>query len=212
MKRERWILLHVWLFGAIWGVAEAVAGGFLHWIHFPMKGPVMAGIGFFLMAAALGATGRAWVPLAMGVVAAAIKLIDLVVMPPPDALWVLRPTAAILVESLLFSALAACVGSGYRNRIGLRVAGGLLAGSLTFVLLGLTGFGQRNMTVPEFLLVNGAVAAFVTALLIPLGHELGRRSSRLVLVAWDSRPALVGAGAVLATLLGPVLSLVLTLR
>lgn len=212
MKKQRGIWLQVWLFGALWGLAEATAGGLLHWIHFPWKGPVMAGIGFFLMAAAVGAAGRAWVPLCMGILAASIKMTDLVILPPPDPFWVVRPAAAILAEALLFSTALVCMGSRYEKKTLMRVSTGLLVGFSTFLLLGITGFGPRYGSFSEFLLINGTMSAGAAALLVPLGHDVGRRFSRAVLSAWISRPALLGAAAMLATVLSPVAAMVLSGR
>lgn len=92
-------------FGALWGLAEASLGYALHFLPCGFSGLVMFPIGFGLMYNAYRISGRRSTVLAVGVLAALIKTVDLV-LPLTGAMSVLNPVVSILIESLVvFAAL-----------------------------------------------------------------------------------------------------------
>lgn len=92
----------IFVFGLIWGILEASLGLFLHLIHLPAKGYIMGSIGISIMALAVTRYRAPYVACGIGVIAAVVKLLDIVVL--PQSMWgmVMRPAIAILLESLAF--------------------------------------------------------------------------------------------------------------
>lgn len=120
--------------GLNWGLAEATLGHFLHWLPVPgLAGAIMLPVGLFFMSRALwaaeaarpaAAPGRSGfslparipaVPFLVSAVAAAIKMID-VLLPGRGLIMGLRPALAILTEGLLFSASLAAFPALFRRR------------------------------------------------------------------------------------------------
>jgi hypothetical protein len=94
MKYRTQELVYIAVFGTIWGVVEMTLGSYLHVLHVPQSGTVLAGVGMAVLV-----VGRSFVPkrgatLLMGVVAMFIKLLSLGGI-------VINPMFAILMESLL---------------------------------------------------------------------------------------------------------------
>jgi hypothetical protein len=86
--------------GAAWGLAEATAGHVLHVLRVPgLAGFVMVPAGVILMSLAVRDSGRPGAAALASLIAAAFKALDFL-LPPADALAVLRPAAAILAEGL----------------------------------------------------------------------------------------------------------------
>ena len=93
------------LWGALWGLSEAILGHILHAVRIPgLAGFVMFPIGMFFMLKAYRDSKSLRVIFTTAVVAAAIKLSDLL-LPGTNSLDVIRPAMAILTESLAVSAL-----------------------------------------------------------------------------------------------------------
>jgi hypothetical protein len=88
------------LFGALWGMAEATLGYLLHLLPDGIPGFVMFPIGFFFMTRAFLRTGKVQSIFLVGLVAAAIKVTQLM-LPFLPAIKVLVPAAAIIFEASL---------------------------------------------------------------------------------------------------------------
>jgi hypothetical protein len=101
-------LLTVLWFGALWGALEAVVGGALHMVLPPtVPGRVMLAVAFALMALAVERTGKPWMPAAMALVAAPLKLLSAWTFAlPVVAPAVVNPAFAILAEGAAFSVAA----------------------------------------------------------------------------------------------------------
>jgi hypothetical protein len=82
------------VFGAVWGGAEMLLGGFLHALHIPMKGLIMSTVAAFLLISARLWIGGKGTAITMGVIAAFLKLFSIGGL-------VLSPAIAIIMESLL---------------------------------------------------------------------------------------------------------------
>ncbi len=133
------VLLTVLWFGTIWGALEAVVGGVLHLALPPtVPGRVMIVIAVMLMAYAVDRTDRLWMPAAMGLVAAPLKLLTAAMLSlPVTAPAVLNPAFAILAEGLAFTVIAfAFVRLPIGRPVRLAVVG-LLAGGLQILVYAL---------------------------------------------------------------------------
>jgi hypothetical protein len=100
MINQRKILWISLFWGALWGLAEATVGHFLHWISVPgIAGFVMFPIGLVFMVQAFKHSGKVSVIFFTALVAANVKLIDLF-LPAHSLFAVTNPAVAILCESL----------------------------------------------------------------------------------------------------------------
>jgi hypothetical protein len=89
------------LWGSLWGFTEATLGHILHLLRIPgLAGFVMFPIGVFFMVKAYQISGKLNVILVTSMVAATIKLTN-ILFPGTSFLDVLRPTIAIVCESLV---------------------------------------------------------------------------------------------------------------
>lgn len=96
--------------GALWGLTEGTLGYLLHLARVPgLAGAVMSPIGLLLMGRAYSRTGRVSVIPATALAAAAFKLATLLV-PGINVLAVINPVQAILLESMVATALALVFG------------------------------------------------------------------------------------------------------
>ncbi|MBS3791436.1 MAG: hypothetical protein V5A87_05825 [Candidatus Bipolaricaulota bacterium] len=99
------ILLLVLWFGTLWGAVEALVGGLLHYFLPPtVPGKIMIVIATGLMAWSLRKTGKVWMPLAISLIAAPLKLFSGVVFSLPlNAPAILNPVFGILSQGLGFT-------------------------------------------------------------------------------------------------------------
>lgn len=84
--------------GALWGIAEATIGHFLHIWAFPVGWLVWFPLAYSFMGAAYRQTGEPYVVFYTAVVASAIKLINLLM--PIRLDYVFNPAVSILLEGL----------------------------------------------------------------------------------------------------------------
>ncbi|MFA6092515.1 MAG: hypothetical protein WCU88_03530 [Elusimicrobiota bacterium] len=97
-------LVYTTVFGALWGLAEALLGGALHAARFPLRGAVMAAMGSIILCAVRVKLARPGAALAAGATAAALKLVSI-------GAFKLGPTVGILVESLLVELVLSLFGT-----------------------------------------------------------------------------------------------------
>ncbi len=104
------LLLALW-FGTLWGAVEALIGGLLHYFLPPtVPGKIMIVIATGLMAWSLRKTGKVWMPLAISLIAAPLKLFSGVVFSLPlNAPAVLNPVFGILSQGLGFTLVALAI-------------------------------------------------------------------------------------------------------
>ncbi|MDD3094619.1 MAG: hypothetical protein WC372_06420 [Candidatus Neomarinimicrobiota bacterium] len=100
MNENKRFLSSVLLFGALWGLAEATLGYLLHFLPCGFAGLVMFPIGFYMMYNAYRLSGRHSAMLAVALIAALIKTIDLA-LPLTNIMSVLNPASSILIEGLV---------------------------------------------------------------------------------------------------------------
>jgi hypothetical protein len=200
------ILIGIAVFGSLWGALEATLGGLLHLIHFPYTGAIMANVGFTIMAAAVAIYGRPSLPLGTGLVAASFKLLDVLLLSlSPFAQAVVNPAVAIILEALAFQMVISLLWKPYLKSRLARGGAGLLGMYLAYFGISLIFFyvlgrGPKDVTTSagllSFALQDGALAAGIALLTVPLGQRLGellrQRKERLVLAS----PRLYYGGAV----------------
>lgn len=102
-------------YGSLWGVTEAVLGYMLHLFPTGMAGFIMFPIGFYFMNTTYRKTKNVIAIFIIGVVAASIKLIDLL-FPIVPVIQIVNPAVCIIFETLLVTA-AFKIFTVYRTRI-----------------------------------------------------------------------------------------------
>lgn len=86
--------------GALWGVSEATIGYALHFLPYGFSGMFMFPIGIYFMYNAYKKSDNKNAVLWVGIIAATIKFIDLL-LPTRSPMSVINPAISILVESLI---------------------------------------------------------------------------------------------------------------
>ena len=134
------VLLLVLWFGTLWGAVEALFGGLLHYFLPPtVPGKIMIVIATGMMAWSLRKTGKVWMPLAISLVAAPLKLFSGVVFSLPlNAPAVLNPVFGILSQGLGFTIVALVIYRVSIPKPAKYLAIGAGAGAIySFVFIGL---------------------------------------------------------------------------
>lgn len=134
------ILLLVLWFGTLWGAVEALIGGLLHYFLPPtVPGKIMIVIATGLMAWSLRKTGKVWMPLAISLIAAPLKLFSGVVFSLPlNAPAILNPVFGILSQGLGFTLVTLAIYKLPVRRSMKYLAIGAGAGAIySFVFIGL---------------------------------------------------------------------------
>lgn len=101
------VVLTVVFFGAIWGLLEATIGYILHWLPSMVSGLVMFPIGAALMYAAYRNSDKKSVIIYVGLIAVAIKAINLLMpLPPAGPMKVINPMISIVIQALVVFGLS----------------------------------------------------------------------------------------------------------
>jgi len=187
-REDRATIWVVFWFGALWGAAEALAGGLFHLVLPPTyAGRLMLLVAGSLCTYAIRVTGRPGAPLAMAAVAAPLKLLSAAVFGIPVVMPViLNPFFSILSEGAAFALLATWLLRRLAPSPSRFAVFGVSAGALQAPLF-----------------IACAVASMAFAAYSPMA-ELQRRL-RLVMSWYISVAIIVTAfGLLMATLLRPV--------
>lgn len=154
------IIIPILFFGSLWGIAEAVLGYLLHLIAFGVSGFIMFPIGFYFMYCTYKKTQNMKSIFFTGIVASAVKLIDLA-LPFMPMIKVIVPAASIIFESFAV-ALSYQLFKSMQNKI---CISGIVSSSLgwrvLFLLLqyALTLFGIQSKY------ISGGIAAMASFVL-----------------------------------------------
>ena len=102
-KRES--ILTITFFGTLWGMLEAVVGGYMHFFQMAATGPVMMSIGAFcLTSAVLKEKTNAARCLLVGTIAAALKFLSIPFYGfPVFSRSILHPVTSIMAQSLVMA-------------------------------------------------------------------------------------------------------------
>jgi len=166
MKNTAKTIRTIILMGALWGICEASIGYGLHFLPYGFSGMFMFPIGMYFMYNAYKQSDSKNAVLWVGLIAASIKFIDLL-LPTRSPMSVINPATSIILESLVVFAF---VKIPYRNKI---TASYLLGASwvLLFTLTQALIFRPETglYTLPafqfmSFLLLNALVSGSLVAL------------------------------------------------
>lgn len=94
------------LYGIIWGLTELTLGSFLHFIHYPQTGSIMAAIAYTIMLIYLVRHRRKSVlhPFYMGLIAACFKFFNVFIFGVPIFhRSIVNPALSIVVEASLMT-------------------------------------------------------------------------------------------------------------
>jgi len=105
MNDSRKTIQTIFLFGGLWGIAEATLGYLLHFLPTGFSGMIMFPIGFYFMFNAFKITGKQSAIFYTALIAAGIKSMD-VLLPGTAAVRVINPAVSIVLESLVVFAFA----------------------------------------------------------------------------------------------------------
>lgn len=156
------------LYGALWGLCEAVFGFLLHLLSrftgvSSLAGFFMFPLGLWFMMGGIQSTGRTGAALMIATIAAAIKVSSSVIGPVPW-IFVQNPTFSILLEGLVVWVMARfLIGNRSPSVILSSAVGAAISWRLLFVLvhvvLGIQwGLLSRGMpAVARFMLLDSAV-------------------------------------------------------
>jgi len=100
MDDSKKLLRIVLFYGGLWGITEATLGYLLHFLPNGFSGMFMFPIGFYFMFNAFKMTGQQRTIFYTALIAAAIKLTDLIV-PLRTAMTAINPAISIIFESLV---------------------------------------------------------------------------------------------------------------
>lgn len=93
-------LYWVFVYGCIWGLAELTLGGFLHSIHHPQKGNIMAAVAYTIMLTYLVRHKNIVHPFFVGIIAACFKFFNVFIFGVPIFhRSIVNPALAIIAEA-----------------------------------------------------------------------------------------------------------------
>ena len=111
-------ILKIAIFGAAWGLIEALLGGALHIIRVPYTGLIMAPIGFAILYVALRSGVRPAQLFAVSLVAASFKFMSAPIFSIPlMQRSIVNPAISIAMQGLSFSLIAHFWPSEEFNRV-----------------------------------------------------------------------------------------------
>ena len=88
---EKRALVHIAVFGSLWGIAEATIGSTLHLLHIPLSGAILASLGLLIILLARSRNPVKGSAILMALIAASIKMLSFATIK-------LGPFVAIIVE------------------------------------------------------------------------------------------------------------------
>ena len=143
----------------------------------------MAGIGMAIMSAALAIYRRPSMALAIGMVAASFKLLNVWIFVPVSYVHIVNPAMSIILESLSLALIAVFL----KDRISKNATASIGAGAFAAIIAAIAFFyfalyvtrspilermGVSN--VGEYLAGNGVIQAVFYGIFLPVGYQLGR--------------------------------------
>jgi lysylphosphatidylglycerol synthetase-like protein (DUF2156 family) len=204
----KFYFLNIIVLGALLGLVEAGLGGAIRKAGLPLRGPVLTGCGFALMALGLAVFKQARV--IPGIAAAGVlgKWLALPLLGLPLFCQANAHLAILLNGAFLFAGTAGFrkgMGAGWKQRSAVAFAAAFGAGTAFFALARFWAPCRHLLSfryaggASAYLLTRVLPAALLAALLFPLGYALGRRLEKRLLPLWLARrpllPALAGAFA-----------------
>lgn len=191
MKTDMW--KKVLFFGAIWGLLEATLGYVLHLIPGMFSGLIMFPIAVLIMVTAYRSTGNRMSIFWIGVVAAAIKSVDLL-LPGLIPMKTFNPMMAIIIESAIVAVVYPVADKKNMfnkalNAITLSV--GWRAGFVVYmyILSFTTGSLAKWLGTPaqatQFIVVNGLIASVFVLGAMLLSNLVKDRNLEINWIKWS---------------------------
>jgi len=189
----KFYLLNIIVLGALLGLVEAALGGFIRKAGLPLRGPLVTGAGFAIMAVGLAVFKQARVIpgiMAMGILSRwlAVPLLGLPVFCQANA-----HLAMLFNGALLFAGVGMFkkhMAGGWRPKSTVAAVAALGAGT-AFFALGRFWAPCRHLLsfryaggAATYLLTRIVPAALLAAVFFPLGYALGRKIEAAVLPFW----------------------------
>lgn len=174
------LLTQIIFYGALWGFLEATLGYVLHWIPTLIAGTIMFPIAAAILLRAYNKTNSKVALLYIGMVAAAVKSVDLL-LPSFSVFKTINPMVSIVLESLLVFAVVMLFTS---EKVSNKIAAAQIAsigwrvGYVTYMVVqfALTGFVSYTIAslanVLEFVVLSGVIGGLMASGLIYLDNSL----------------------------------------
>jgi hypothetical protein len=204
----KFYFLNILVLGALLGLAEAALGGFIRKAGLPLRGPVVTGVGFAIMALGLAVFKQKRVIPGITIMGIFSKWLAVPLLGLPLFCQANAHLAILLNGAFLFAGVGLFrkgIGAGWKQRSGVAFSAALGAGTAFFALARFWAPCRHLLSfryaggAATYMLTRVAPAALLSALLFPLGYALGRRLEKRLLPLWLSRkPLLVPLAGVFA--------------
>jgi hypothetical protein len=196
----KFYLLNIILLGALLGLVEAALGGFIRKSGLPLRGPLVTGVGFAIMALGLAVFKQARVIPGITVMGIISKWLAVPLLGLPLFCQANAHLAILLNGAFLFAAVGLFkkrVAGSWKQKSGIAFASALGAGA-TFFALGRFWAPCRHLLsfhyaggAATYMLTRIVPAALLAAVFFPLGYALGRRLEKRLLPLWLARKPLL---------------------
>lgn len=196
----KFYFLNIILLGSFLAVEEIALGGAIKKAGLPLRGPLVAGVGFVIMALGLAVFKQAQIIpgiTAMGIFSKwlAVPLLGLPIFCQANSLLAIMLNGAFLYAAVgLFKRQFA---KGWPQR-SVMAFGSALGSGAAFFVLGRFWAPCRHLLsfnyaagAANYLLTRIVPAALLAALFFPLGYALGRRLEKRLLPLWLGRKSLL---------------------
>lgn len=196
----KFYLLTVVVLGAFLGLVEVGLGGAMRMAGLPLRGPVVSGVGFAVMALGLAVFKQARIIPGVTVAAVAARWLAVPLLGLPIFCQANAHLAVLLNGACLFAAVSLFRKRIAKNRQQQGAIAGLaaLASGTAFFALGRLVAPCRHLLsfyspggAATYLLTRIVPAALLAAVLFPLGYALGRRLEKSLLPMWLGRRPLL---------------------
>ncbi len=189
----KFYLLNIILLGALLGLVEAGLGGFIRKAGLPLRGPLVTGMGFALMALGLAVFKQARVIPGIAVIGVLSKWLAVPLLGLPLFCQANAHLAILLNGAFLFAAVGMFkrrVAGGWRPKSAVAFGAAFGAGA-SFFALGRFVAPCRHLLsfhyaggAAAYMLTRVVPAALLAALLFPLGYALGRKLEAMIVPLW----------------------------
>jgi hypothetical protein len=189
----KFYFLNIVLLGALLGLVEAALGGFIRKAGLPLRGPLVTGVGFAVMAVGLAVFKQARVIPGITVAGILSRWLAVPLLGLPVFCQANAHLAMLLNGAFLFAGVGLFkknISRRWQHRSAVASVSALGAGA-SFFALGSFWAPCRHLLsfryaggAATYLLTRVAPAALLAAVFFPLGYALGRRIEAAVLPLW----------------------------
>jgi hypothetical protein len=209
----KFYFLNIIVLGALLGLVEAALGGAIRKTGLPLRGPLVTGVGFAVMALGLAVFKQARIILGVTVMAILSKWLAVPLLGLPVFCQANAHLAILFNGAFLFAGVSLFrkhVAGNWQQKSAIAGVSALGAGTAFFALARFWAPCRHLLSfryaggAATYMLTRVAPAALLAAVLFPLGYALGRRLEKRLLPMWLARQPLLLplAGAFTAACLG----------